>query len=400
VALLAGRFTLDRVGLEVPVLNDPRVVLFWMLLSLLAVELRAVRWDAGPHAVLARRSLYLVLAFFGYQAVSALWTPPGGRLAQGVTDLAAMSFLVWVYWVLSRWDRDRVVRLTLTFFLVAGFVYFVVAAMGYGHDPSGRWAALGGGSNVFVRIMVLAAAASVYFYLRGGGRLVWLLPLPVFAGGALMSGSRGGLLAAAGTVFLLLVTGLRRVRVARLVQAAAVGAVLAGVTWYVAGPQLAATVQDRFLRQTVQQGYASGRDVLFAQALRMFGDYPVVGTGLDGFYASIRGFSTEQYVHSLPLAVAAEGGAVGLLLLAAAMYGLFASYTAVPRPARTLESRIAAYCGIFVGLASFFSGGYYDTRLMWMFLVMAAIAPPRRDAVDTSAEDLPADQLTRTGGPP
>jgi hypothetical protein len=35
-----------------------------------------------------------------------------------------------------------------------------------------------------------------------------------------------------------------------------------------------------------------------------------------------------------------------------------------------------------------------------MFLVMAAIAPPRRDAVDTSAEDLPADQLTRTGGPP
>ncbi|MCW2743421.1 MAG: putative O-antigen polymerase [Blastococcus sp.] len=395
VCLLAGRFTLDRVGVDVPVLNDPRVALLWLLLVIVVIEGRRSRPVEQQPARWNGLAIFLVFAFLAYQFLSATWAPDGARLLRALMDNIVLALLVAVYSFLARWDRDRVVRVTMALFLGAGVVYFLAALSGYGHDPSGRWAALGGGSNVFVRIMVLAGIAALYFFVRSGSKGVFLLPLPVFAIGAVLSGSRGGLLAAAGIVVIAGAPYLFRLRAARVSSVAVPLALAAAGGWLLWGREVSTAVRERLVGATLEEGYLSGRDVLFRQAFDFFQREPVAGLGLDGFYATTRLDSGEQYAHNLPLAVAAEGGLIGLALLLGAVGALLAAYRSVPRVHRSVESRVALFGGLFVGLASLFSGDYYDSRLMWIFLVLAATTGPRKPA---AAPEAPQAQSTVAPG--
>jgi O-antigen ligase len=154
---------------------------------------------------------------------------------------------------------------------------------------------------------------------------------------------------------------------------------LAGVTWAVAGKAIGSFVQQRFVTETFQQGYTSGRGDLFKYALHLFLERPFLGTGVNGFSVVSSLGEYDKYVHNLPLAVASEGGIVGLFLLINAWVQLRHEFGRVPRAERSLEARAAGYCGVFVGGASLFSGDYYDARLMWILLVLAAVRPAGRD---------------------
>lgn len=375
VAVLAGRFTLDRIGFTVPLLNDPRTVLLWLLFAGLAFEWRRARGSLMQTRHPAMVSMMLLL--FGYQAMSALWAPAGARVLSGVADLAAMAALVLVFRTLGGRDPERVIRIIMGGLFVAACVYFLGAASGHGHDPSGRWAALGGGSNVFVRIMVLGIIAALYLYLRNG-RIAWLAPIPAFLAGAIFSGSRGGLLAA---ILILMIAGLvgaTRIRGHRAVPMGLTGLLLAAITWFAAGDQISAVLRDRILTATFENRYTSERDILFQAAVEMFARFPVFGSGLDGFFALTTNTLGAQYVHCLPLAIAAEGGLVGLLLFLGAAVTLFCACRLPAGRKRSLEGRTAVYCGLFIGFASLFSGGYYDSRFMWIFLMLAALTSSAR----------------------
>jgi O-antigen ligase len=125
--------------------------------------------------------------------------------------------------------------------------------------------------------------------------------------------------------------------------------------------------------------------VLFKLAFGLFMRRPFFGTGVNGFYVETNRGSGERDVHNLPLAVAAEGGAIGLLLLINAFVQLRHEFAKIPRSERSLEARAVGYCAIFVGGACLFSGDYYDARLMWVLLVLAAVrpAPIKRDTLQT-----------------
>ena len=373
VATLAGRFTLDRAGLDVPVVNDIRVPLFLILILALVLEAHHIgpRPAEGGHAVLG------ILALLGYQVLSVLWVPPGSVTGPMVGDLCAIGVLLAAYFNLAAWDRDRVAATTLRLFHAAAWVYFLAAASGRGHQANGRWAALGGGPNVFVRVMILGVITSIYLYLRSGERLIWLVPIPAFMFGAVASGSRGGIVALGVTIAVALLAIRPRIDVERIGKPLLMVAAVGTVVVLTAGPSIAGYVQQRFVEATIGQGYASSRDVLFQMALRIFLQRPLFGTGLNGFHTvTDLGFG-ERYVHNLPLSIAAEGGFVGLVLLLLAWLGLWHAYAAVPLRDRSLEARTAAYCGIFIGATSLFSGDYYDARLMWVLLLLAAVRPAR-----------------------
>jgi O-antigen ligase len=369
VSTLAGHFTLNRAGVTVPVFNDVRIPLFTALLMSLALESRS----APRRRHTAARSVLAVYAFLGYQAVSVVWTPPGAVISTAIADLVAVAVLVLVYAQLAEWDRGQVVAVTAGCFQVSGWVYFLVAASGHGHAASGRWAALGGGPNVFVRVMVLALLSCVYFYVRDGHKIGWLVGVPAFLTGAVASGSRGGLLALLLTAVLagpsIFGGGRKRGSAKPLLLVIT----LLGVGIAVKGGTIIEFVQQRFVTTTFEQGYTSGRDVLFSMALDLWLQHPFLGTGINSF-AEITNLGVGfPYPHNLFLAVAAEGGVVGIALLVNALYQLRHEFARVPRGARSLESRIAAYCGIFVGAACMFSGDYYDARLMWILLLLAAV---------------------------
>jgi O-antigen ligase len=367
---LAGRFTLDRLGISVPLVNDVRIPLFAALLMSFALELKGSGHRGGTGA----RSLIAILALLGYQMLSATWAPDGAAVGAAVGDLTADAILVLVYVTLAEWDRDRVVRVTLTCFYAAAWVYLLVAASGHGHTSTGRWAALGGGPNVFVRVMVLGALSSMYFYFRFGRKPIWLLGIPAFLTGALASGSRGGIVALLITLACALWAARGRLRPRALVKPLLTVAVLAGATWLVAGDEVGGLIETRFVQGTLERGDTSDRDVLAKLAIDLFLRHPFLGTGVNGFYVETN-HAGERYAHNLPLAVAAEGGAVGLLLLINAFVQLRHEFAKIPRPERSLEARAVGYCGIFVGAACLFSGDYYDARLMWIMLVLAAVAP-------------------------
>ncbi|WP_433796912.1 O-antigen ligase family protein [Actinoplanes sp. CA-252034] len=371
VVTLSGRFTLERVGLDVPIVNDVRVPLFLILILSLVLEAHQV----GSRPVEGAQALLGILALLGYQALSVLWVPAGSVTGPMLGDLLAIAGLLIVYFNLAAWDRDRVTATTLKLFHAAAWIYFLAAASGRGHQANGRWAALGGGPNVFIRIMILGMITALYLYLRSGENLIWLAPIPAFLFGAIASGSRGGIVALAVTIAVALLAIRPRIDFERIAKPLALVAVLGTVLVIVAGPSIAGYVQSRFVEATIGQGYASSRDVLFEMALRIFLQRPILGTGLNGFYTvTDLGFG-ERYVHNLPLSIAAEGGFVGLVLLIVAWLGLWRAYAAVPPAERSLEARIAAYCGIFIGAASLFSGDYYDARLMWILLLLAAVRP-------------------------
>ncbi len=372
---LAGRFTLGRVGVDIPIVNDVRVPLFLAMLLGLALETQHIvlRPAANGYALLG------ILALFAYQALSVLWTPPNAVIGPMLGDLFAAAVLLIVYLTLAVWDRDRVTETTLKLFHIAAWVYFLAAASGRGHEPNGRWAALGGGPNVFVRLMVLGMITSLYLYLRNGERVIWLATIPMFLFGAIASGSRGGLVGLGFTIVIALLAIRPRINLRRAAKPLGLVALIGAVVAITAGPTIAGFVQERFLNETVGKGYTSGRDVLFDAAIQLFLQHPVLGVGLNGFPA-VSGLTSpggELYVHNLLLSVAAEGGLVGLALLVLAWLGLWHAYLAVPPRDRSLEARTAAYCGIFIGTTNLFSGDYYDARLMWIMLLLAAVHPAR-----------------------
>ena len=375
IAALAGRFVLTRVGLEVPLLNDVRVPLYIGLVLCLLLESHRL----GPRAAAGGYCLLPIMGLFGYQLLSAVWAPSHAVTGPMSADIVAVAFLVFVYYVLARWDSDHVTRVTLYCFHAAAWVYFLAASTGRGHAPGGRWAALGGGPNVFVRVMILGVITALYLYVRSGDKLGWLVPIPLFLFGAIASGSRGGIAALAITAGIALLAIRPRPRWNRLAKPAGLLLVVSLMLVVTVGRMIAGFVQSRFVEATVGQGYTSDRDVLFAWALRLFWQHPLIGTGINGFHAIADLGEGERYVHNLPLSVAAEGGFVGLFLLGLAWFTLWHAYLRTHRRERNPEARAAAYCGIYVGATSLFSGDYFDARLMWVLLVLAAVrsVPPR-----------------------
>jgi O-antigen ligase len=147
---------------------------------------------------------------------------------------------------------------------------------------------------------------------------------------------------------------------------------VAAVAWSRAPSNVTSLIQQRFVQQTVEQGYVSGRTSIWADAIHLALAHPFIGAGLDGFYGLIGHASDVEYPHEYLLAVAAEGGIVGLVLLltCAVLWGGTVRHGRHHPMEKSLTVAAAAY----VAISSLFSGDYYDARLAWLFAAMAAAA--------------------------
>jgi O-antigen ligase len=373
VVALGGRFTLDRLGLRSLAWVDLRLVGLAVALALVALQMR--RPDEDKTAATPRGAegwLVAALLFFGFQIASGLWAPPGARVAAFCVDIIAMAALTVGFYFLARQAPVLTARRVLWFFLVTG-ILFALASLAAGPGVQGRYAAFGGGPNVFVRIQVFGLIAVVALVASGvRPRLLWSVPLFVVA--AVLSGSRGGLLAGLVVGVAVVMRGGWRTR-----RFALAGILLAGtgtLVAYFALPPAHDLIKDRFLNQTAGQGYLSERPQIFSGALSLFRHQPITGAGLDGFHALIGAAAGIEYPHNYLLAVAAEGGMVGLVLLG--LTGLL--WTIRVRSSRPWGPEITAMVvgAAYIAVASMFSGDYYDARLAWICAAVAAAATPGR----------------------
>jgi O-antigen ligase len=385
---IGGRYTLDRAGFSTLGWVDLRVVGLLVAFVVLVVDMAR----RPPAHRVPRPEGWLVVAtlFFLFQIASGLWAPPGSRLGEKTLDIVLMAALTIALYLYTLGDPARVVRTTFLLFYVAGIVFAIGALLG-GPGEQGRYSAFGGGPNVFVRIQILGVISAVALYLFHR-RLLPLLAIPLFLLAAVLSGSRAGLLAGMAVGAPVLWRMRRRLRTGHVVAAVGLLAVAAGVIVALAPPAFTSLFEDRFVQQTVEQRYVSGRTDIWVAAARLAVEHPVIGTGLDGFYGLIGRNQGTEYPHNYVLGVAAEGGLVGLGLLAAAVLLLIRTIRHGDNHPQEVALAVAA--AVFVALSSLFSGDYYDARLAWLFAAIAAAAAVTPGSVAPVTPDAAAAPLT------
>lgn len=385
VALMAGRFNLERLSGSLPSL-DLRITLIYSLTLLFLI------WAARSKPYVRPVTNLAVMAGFGlwviWLSVSASWVTSEAKIVDELTDMVAIGAIIGFSMALANRLPAEVTSRVWKWMLVAGFIYLVLG-LADGPDAQGRYSAPGGGPNVFVRVMILAAMAALYQSISKG-RVWYLMVIPFFAAGAALSGSRGGVLSAGLVLMLCIVPLARRLGLKRVLTLILACASIAGIGSLFA-PKIADLISEmvleRFYQQTFVEQYSSGRDGITERAIAMYHEHPGLGAGIGGYYAV---YPDDGYPHNLLLSTAAEAGTVGVVILVVALVGLVLAVISKPKPL-PLNAFFALAAGIYLFVTSLFSGDYYDSRLMWFFLGLAVIeaARPRPAAPTPQSKSLP-----------
>jgi len=375
LSLLAGRYSLTRV-LPIArgqVLAGPALA-FLLIAAILSLRPLAVGY--GSLCVMQTGFvawLSVVIAFHGYLIFSTTWSvspQQGGEAAGDLLLVIAALLLLPLLFSKHRLDR---LRLVLSLQIAAGLVYSTGGFLSY---DTGRMAAFGGGPNVFARVVLSGTLASAFMWVRTRQSRWLLLAMPMLLAG-LASGSRGALagFAAACVAGLVLLGISRKSTWRRMAVVAFVGiVVLALLTWPL-GATIGQLVSQRFVVLTLQQGYTSGRDRLVMESIQVYRANALVGVGLGGFRVASAS-QRHDYPHNLVLHAAAEGGTLGLVLLAVALGPLVLR----SRRSMPVEQKAAGAIAMLYLVASMFSGDIYDARFLWFFACLYMLPLAKADA--------------------
>jgi O-antigen ligase len=378
--VLAGRWGFHRLASAEPEPNPFLELRLWIVMG--GVVLAAVGLAHCAHRAarpgetrLDPRLMTALLGFFGYLGTSAFWAPDAEFALWKVYDLALVLVMSVGFGLAA--IRLPAARVLDAFWAVVVVTTGVLALTGVGQLLGGgggaRLAVLGGGPNIFARLMGLLTLGALYFWQRRGEAWLWI---PLAAAGvllALLTGSRGGTSAIIASILTFLVVV--RVPLRRLVILASIATAVAGVavTSSPLGKALNRSMEERFLRLTLKyegsgssetKVYLSGREALYAAAYELGLQHPVAGAGLAAFPA----LGLGVYPHNLFLEVFCEGGALGLAFLGwVALAFLYAAL----RGRRGLDgATTGAVVLILIGSQS--SGELYDSRALFLLMMLAS----------------------------
>jgi O-antigen ligase len=327
------------------------------------------------------------LLFLATAAATALWTIDRPATIEGILVLGSLV-LVYALSAVSHVDRTVLSRTEnalllggvvvvcyglAQLFLLGGFPDDVAGA---GPSADGRFGndMLGPGVQAVALVVPLVIALSRAF----SGRPMWSRLLHVvIAGlmvcGVLMTGARGGTLAAGVAMVALALAGPRRSRNA-LLTVAAVGSLVAALVW-IYHPAGIAT------RSFESATSSSGRTDIWEVGLAACTEYCAFGSGWGSFpdvYAETQASVPEARVlvgdegsyqpHNLWLLAAVELGVAGLILLT---LGLALSFIEALRLPRSLRGPpLSALVGTLV--AVFFLSSM-EFKFFWMVLILVTL---------------------------
>ncbi|WNG30155.1 O-antigen ligase family protein [Cystobacter fuscus] len=378
--VLAGRWGFHRLASVNPE-PDPFlelrlwIVLASVVLATLGLLHRAHRAARPEESRPDTRLAMALLLFLGYLCTSALWAPDAEFALGKLYDLVLVGVMSVGFGLAAL--RQPAVRVLDAFWgvvvLATGLLALTGVSQLLGGGGGARLAVLGGGPNIFARLMGLFALGALYFWHRRGQTWLWI---PMAAAGvllALLTGSRGGTAAILAGVLAFLVVGRIPLRRLALLSVLATAAVLVVITFTPLGKALSRSMEERFLRLTLNyeggsdtesKVYLSGRESLYAAAYELGLDNPVAGAGLAAFPA----LGLGVYPHNLFLEVFCEGGALGLALLG---WTLLSFLRSAWRGRHRIDgATVGAVVLVLLGSQS--SGDLYDTRALFLLMVMSS----------------------------
>lgn len=390
IGMFAGNTRLPRV---IPVLSEVPVAVIIFLLSGVLAVLQGYR-HTGTHRVpgAMRVTLLVMTCYCWWLIVSIFWAPSSYYALGAAFDVlilllsAVISYLVFASFGQGAWPVVwRTILVMTLIFAIAGF-------LGDG-TQTGRMAAFGGGPNVFVRFMLLGVLASILIYLETRRPAVLLL-LPLYFSAAILSGSRGGLLATG--IAMLMVLGylwwLKRARLILGLGFLGAGGTVLLLSIGAVREQVEELIFGRFVELTFEEGYSSGRGSLLDQASQAIRESPLLGTGVGGFNYLFGRSSGIEHPHNIFLTTWTESGPVGLVILIALCLVIA---VAMLRRWNSTGAFFASVASIAILICAQFSGYYLDSRLIWFFAFMCLavnVVPhnnEKRPDGKTELEDVP-----------
>jgi O-antigen ligase len=418
---LVGRWNLQRLAVNpdavdfdliversvATVLIEPRLWLVIGCVLLLVLMEMAASGDARIHSgrLKSRTSVRIFFVCSLYLVATIAWSPNDNPFPAFV-DICLMLVTLLVVeraarheeFVEAFWLWLELLLISICAFALFTQLFLAPAASA---DLPGRLSILGGGPNILGRFLGMLCLLMVAQSLRQSGGLRWSVAWRIVVAAValillLQTGSRGaftGLL-----VGLLALLVVRRMNV-RLIG---IGAIVILSFEYLFKALLNAdtieSIDERWLVATLEEGYLSARDLLFAEAYKLWLERPVFGGGLDSF--EYYTFGLDRYPHNLVMQMAQEGGIVAvLLLLAWIVHVALTSWHG-----RNHYTEIGLSMTALVFACTLFSGDFYDSRLMFIFGVLAVSAADigsfRQTLPDVEDEDHDLSLIGMTPGGP
>ena len=378
--VLVGRWSPSRISDSdiAGSLFEPRI---WIV-AILAVL--TVLCDTDPNADrnagTRRRITYSLTGLFVYLIVSALWALPGEYRSARVVDVAILLICtVSIYRLLGAGNAPSMARWFWITISICGVILILFASTSQ-MVRGQRMAALGGGPNVFGRNMGLLFIAALSMMDLSASRWYWAPAVVIAPLMTVMSGSRGAVLGLIAAVVVCVI--LRRFRVH---EAMIVACCLGIAIFFLSQPDRWGAFSDVYERRFKTFGLDSanmdGRRPLYGAAIDLGKEHPIAGAGLSS-YSALWAEYGYTYPHNLILEVFSEGGVIGLIFLLMALGA--GMWQALKARGEKTWAPFAALALMLV--ASQISGDLYDSRAIFVFLLMA-LAPSgtaRDDAFITS----------------
>jgi len=366
---------------------------FVLAVAGIAFVWRALHPDHAPGAVrpLAAVIALPAAAFIGFACLSLLWADQRGPAVELLTYFTVPFALLMGLVARSPfpdWAPRAMARIGVglaVLFAAVGLwqavtreLFFFAANLQVSNANTDyfRVTSLFGDPSLYGRHLVLGLGiALVALALRRINTLLGLLLIALLWAGLFFSYSQSSMTALVAVTLVIAATtggpGVRRV-------------VLGGLALLlVAGVGLLASVE---IRGESLRRETSDRTVRIKDTTRVIRKYPVTGVGIGGQPRASRRLSgrdrpTPVFVsHTTPLTVAAELGAVGLLLYAWLIVGGAGMIMAVRRLEPALGLALgAAFLALFVHALSY--SGFLEDPLTWLVLAVGAgyLSWPRRD---------------------
>ena len=369
---------MDRLGnvavSAIPIVfGEPR---FWVALALLPVGF-CIKIDGRPRKMTSCMfgvTGALAVTFLLYMFISSLWSVGVGTVYSSFIVYKAyetgMLLVVVLATVSVCRDADPVELQKGLWTGILAFCFLLAAAGIIGYGSGRRLAVFGGGPNVFGRNMALMCIGCLMAANAKGKYILWLILCSI--GGALiiLSGSRGALLSAVlsvGSTFFLM-----RVKWHRKIFIGICGLLLSAIIlqYTPIGLRTMDVFRSRVINLTFEQEHTSGRSELLEQAIKIGSEHMYVGVGLGG-YIYVTG---SNYPHNLFLEAFSEGGSIGLALLVGTI-GIFVINSW--RDRKLIDPFLAGAFILFF-IASQFSGSLFDSRSVFIFLILASIPGKQR----------------------
>ncbi len=376
--LLVGRWSPERLlgidslryyELNYRMLLEPRQwVLAILLLTILLLRFprQRVLGRYEQETARFRRSAFRYLGLlFVYFIGSAAWAPDASfALLKGYETFLTLGVLV----TIGLWHNSTAADLFLrSFWQVLFALTGLLVVLALYSLTTGRLAVLGGGPNVFARLMFLFAAASLGVSARF--RILGLVFSVIGFALVALSGSRGGLLAAVVGGFAFL--WMERARISSKLVVVMGGVATAAMVFVFTplGRRVYDVFSYRILELTLQEGYTSDRDVLFEEAMEVWMQQPLLGTGISG-WAALQWATAESmssHPHNLFSEILSEGGVIAGCLLLLAMYKFFRY---IQRTRDYVHIPSIASAAMFFAAAQF-SGDFFDSRGIFICAMLA-----------------------------